>query len=328
MHDILNNVSDVGNKTDLNVETTVSSRNHTQDFRKLLLQGRRSRRSPGQADSRNENSDLRSSAFISATERGDYTYWLSQEDIANIAKFRYGWYGDDGDMIFEVVGSAEQLRQQLQQYKDRLGHDRRPLALIINLGRSHWVTLVVTSDNQQSLSAYYIDSLGNNAPSWINEVVMGEVHSIDSSRIRQQEDSFNCGIFALENIRIMSDVIRSDDDKQVFQVEDYRPSREKLQEIREDFMIVLRYYLGYGQSREGDSESIIDRCRKAIAQAKEEGMKEVENIDNEKEGRILNGLQELLDMSIPSDGANLLGKLGLYHNSGIDEFSGEEKEAL
>ncbi|MDX5526508.1 MAG: hypothetical protein O7167_01275 [Wolbachia endosymbiont of Andrena nigroaenea] len=111
-------------------------------------------------------------------------------------------------------------------------------------------------------------------------------------------------------------------------MEDYRPSREKLQEIREDFMIVLRYYLGYGQSREGDSESIIDRCRKAIAQAKEEGMKEVENIDNEKEGRILNGLQELLDMSIPSDGANLLDKLGLYHNSGIDEFSGEEKEAL
>ncbi|WP_353269732.1 hypothetical protein [Wolbachia endosymbiont (group A) of Myopa testacea] len=108
---------------------------------------------------------LRSSAFISAAERGDYTYWLSQEDIANIAKFRYGWYGDDGNVIFEVVGSAEQLRQQLQQYKDRLGHDRQPLALIINLGRSHWVTLVVTSDNQQSLSAYYIDSLGNNAPS-------------------------------------------------------------------------------------------------------------------------------------------------------------------
>ncbi|WP_353270364.1 hypothetical protein [Wolbachia endosymbiont (group A) of Myopa testacea] len=59
MHDILNNVYDVGNKTDLNVETIVSPRNHTQDFRKLLLQGRRSRRSPGQADSRNENSDLR-----------------------------------------------------------------------------------------------------------------------------------------------------------------------------------------------------------------------------------------------------------------------------
>ncbi|WP_341820613.1 hypothetical protein [Wolbachia endosymbiont (group A) of Myopa testacea] len=103
-------------------------------------------------------------------------------------------------MIFEVVGSAEQLKRQLQKYKDKLvGHNRRSLALIINLGRSeanpegsHWVTLVVTSHNQQSLSAYYIDSLGNNAPSWINEVVMGEGHSILSFPIRQQEDSFNC----------------------------------------------------------------------------------------------------------------------------------------
>ncbi|WP_341820612.1 ankyrin repeat domain-containing protein [Wolbachia endosymbiont (group A) of Myopa testacea] len=126
----------------------------------------------------------------------------------------------------------------------------------------------------------------------------------------------------------MSESIRSGDIEQMFQMEDYRPSREKLQEIREDFMIVLRYYLGYGQSRERDSESIIDRCRKAIEHAEEEGMEEVRNIDNEKEGRILSGLRKLLSIPVPSDGANLLGKLGLYHNSGIDEFSDIEREAL
>ncbi len=326
MHDILNNVSDVGNKTDLNVETTVSPRNHTQDFHKLLLQGHRSRRSPGQADSRNENSDLRSSAFISATESGDYTYWLSQEDIANIARFRYGWYGDDGNVIFEVVGSKEQLRQQLQKYKGKLvKHKRQSLALIINLGGSHWVTLLVTHYNRPFLASYYIDSLGDGVPSWVHQVVREEILNISDLHTRQQEDEFNCGIFALENARMMSEDIQSDNDEQLFQVENYRPSRKKLQGIREDFMMVLRYYLGYGQSREGSSESIIDRCKKAIEYTEIEGMKEVENIDKE---RILDGLQRLLSIPMPSDGANLLSKLRLYHNSGIDEFSDEEREAL
>ncbi|XP_011686121.1 PREDICTED: uncharacterized protein LOC105448935 isoform X2 [Wasmannia auropunctata] len=169
--------------------------------------------------------------------------WLTQEDVANIARIKYGWHGEDNNVIFEIIGSVEQLGRQLtKQNIDKLTKsNKQSLTFIVNLNNFHWVTLVVIYSNQQ-FSAYYIDSLAsgiqNNICSKLSEKIR-EIN-IQSFSIVQQNDGYNCGIFALENAKIINDVIESGQIDQIEQkLKGYKPTSDDLENKRKEFAKAL-----------------------------------------------------------------------------------------
>ncbi|WP_353285904.1 ankyrin repeat domain-containing protein [Wolbachia endosymbiont (group A) of Rhorus exstirpatorius] len=147
-----------------------------------------------------------SSQFAERTlNQQDYQVWLTQEDIANIVKVKYGWYGEDSNVIFEVIGSVEQLGKQLtrQNIDNLTTSNKKSLTFIINLNGNHWVTLIIFHQNQK-FSAYYINSFGDGTTSGILNELNSAIPGIqvNNPKFKQQEDDYNCGIFALENASI------------------------------------------------------------------------------------------------------------------------------
>ncbi|WP_264704376.1 ankyrin repeat domain-containing protein [Wolbachia endosymbiont (group B) of Apotomis betuletana] len=142
----------------------------------------------------------------SATAERDYHYWLQQHDIADIARIKYG-YGID--TLFEIVGSPEHIVNQLQQFQDSVTTrgERRPLTLIVNLDNNHWVTLVISHQNGQ-YNGYYVDSLGNNVPDNIRQVLQQAQITVNDVSVIQQRDGYNCGLWALENARDINTVLQ------------------------------------------------------------------------------------------------------------------------
>ncbi|WP_338405958.1 ankyrin repeat domain-containing protein [Wolbachia endosymbiont (group A) of Longitarsus flavicornis] len=142
----------------------------------------------------------------SATAEQDYHYWLQQHDIADTARIKYG-YGTD--TLFEIVGSPEHIASQLQQFKNSVttGGERRPLTLIVNLDNNHWVALVISHQNEQ-YNGYYVDSLGNNIPDNIRQVLQQAQITVNDVSVTQQRDGYNCSLWALENARDINAVLQ------------------------------------------------------------------------------------------------------------------------
>lgn len=154
----------------------------------------------------------------SATDNGDYNYWLQQHDIARIARIGYR----DGNDVqfnptnFEIIGSLDQLSIQLE----RLQNVQHIMTMIINLdNRGHWVTLVVYQNN-----AYYADSLydsekdtteerhemPNNIRSILDQAQT--INNIFDLRVSQQTDGYNCGLWALENAITLNQTLQENQD--------------------------------------------------------------------------------------------------------------------
>ncbi|WP_265039233.1 ankyrin repeat domain-containing protein [Wolbachia endosymbiont (group A) of Yponomeuta plumbellus] len=145
----------------------------------------------------------------SATAEKDYHYWLQQHDIADIARIKYDYGIDGADTLFEIVGSPEHIVNQLQQFQNSVTTrgERRPLTLIVNLDNNHWVTLVVSHQNGQ-YNGYYVDSLGNNVPDNIRQVLQQAQITVNDVSVIQQRDGYNCGLWALENARDINTVLQ------------------------------------------------------------------------------------------------------------------------
>ncbi|OAB79365.1 hypothetical protein WSTR_05260 [Wolbachia endosymbiont of Laodelphax striatellus] len=145
----------------------------------------------------------------SATAEKDYHYWLKQHDIADIARIQYGYGIDGADTLFEIAGSPEHIVNQLQQFQDSVTTrgERRPLTLIVNLDNNHWVTLVIAHQNGQ-YNGYYVDSLGNNVPDNIRQVLEQAQIGVNDVSVTQQRDGYNCGLWALENARDINTVLQ------------------------------------------------------------------------------------------------------------------------
>ncbi|MES2142328.1 MAG: NB-ARC domain-containing protein [Pseudomonadota bacterium] len=152
-----------------------------------------------------KNSNFADNRLETATKKGDYEYWLTQEDIADIARLEYLDFrqGNEEDSFraFEIIGSPEQLRTQLLTFITRAEHvNNARLTLIINLAQQHWVTLVITCHNK-NYAGHYIDTLGE----WLPENYQASLENILipfvnlSGYFPRQIDGFNCGLWALEN---------------------------------------------------------------------------------------------------------------------------------
>ncbi|MDD9334629.1 MAG: ankyrin repeat domain-containing protein [Rickettsiaceae bacterium] len=213
--DIENNVG----KTPLSLANELDNSNpNKQSIIQMLDQARqkddkRKRKQPPSDPNKRQKFDQDNSfQFAEKTlNQQDYQVWLTQEDIANIARIKYGWYGENSNVLFEVIGSLGQLDVELKRHKEiPKAPSKQSLIFIINLNSNHWVTLVIIHQNQQ-FSAYYINSFGDEITSDIRDKLNSAMPGIQISnpKFKQQEDGYNCGIFALENARIINDKIKS-----------------------------------------------------------------------------------------------------------------------
>ncbi|QJT94912.1 ankyrin repeat domain-containing protein [Wolbachia endosymbiont of Diaphorina citri] len=144
----------------------------------------------------------------SATAEKNYRYWLQQHDIADIARVKYGYTTDGTDTLFEIVESPEHISSQLQQFQNSVRDgEQRPLTLIVNLNNNHWVTLVVSHQDEQ-YNGYYADSLGNHITSDISEILQSAQINVNDVLVDQQRDGYNCGLWALENARDINAVLQ------------------------------------------------------------------------------------------------------------------------
>ncbi|WP_265023075.1 Ulp1 family isopeptidase [Wolbachia endosymbiont (group B) of Ischnura elegans] len=157
----------------------------------------------------------------SATAENDYHYWLQQHDIADVARVQYDYRIDGTDESFEVVGSVNHIASQLEKFQSKVTTDdkRKPLTLIVNLDNNHWVTLVVSHQNGQ-YNGYYADSLGNNAPDNIRQVLQDAQINVNDVSITQQRDGCNCGLWALENARDINAALQRSGNNVLDQIRD------------------------------------------------------------------------------------------------------------
>ncbi|NEV49944.1 hypothetical protein EUZ93_05800 [Wolbachia pipientis] len=196
--------------------------------------------------------------FVHETNNGNYEYKLSTTDIRDIAKSSYGWIADKDrkglknaskGVYFACPGNfTSSLEAELQEYKNK-EDSNLVFTSILNLNGNHWVTLVVSYDEKsKKLRAYCCDSFGKSllekVSSALQKTLGVDNSSIESSKIKQQTDTHNCGIFALENAHRITQMFNenksSDEIKR--ELSEYKPNEEELKNKRIEFAKVLEKY--------------------------------------------------------------------------------------
>lgn len=172
--------------------------------------------------------------FIENTLNAKYQVCLQTTDIAAIAHSSYGWSIKNGNHL-RILSSVKNLERHLREWNICT----QLMKFIINLGNKHWVALFVCQRGSKAL-AYYADSLDKSIPGDIRDILKEKVPdvSIRFSNIVQQKDGYNCGVFALENIKIIEDAIESgtEDDHVIDSVNEYTPTPEQLINTRIKFL--------------------------------------------------------------------------------------------
>lgn len=181
----------------------------------------------------------RYSTFVHSTVSGNYQCWMRGWEITDIAEKKYGYPDEDNGVMFVLLplcnnnekmpNSSEAKRKIvfLDQhffywYRKRIeetGGLDRPIFTLILFLKNHYVTLVIDYDNtSERFRAYYCNPFGG-IYNVIDRLLLeclekGEFFSlrkedIKVSKTRQQKDSYNCGMYALENAKIITDMMKA-----------------------------------------------------------------------------------------------------------------------
>ncbi|WP_255563498.1 Ulp1 family isopeptidase, partial [Wolbachia endosymbiont of Bemisia tabaci] len=197
------------------------------------------------------------SEFMQKTNRGDYEFELDYVDIIYIAYNTYGYLPCQiENNVYFFACKPEQISDktlalELRDYKETV--KRRPdlvFTSVINLS-NHYVTLVVAYDNKnKNFRACYCNPFGGlyDKVNRVDEKLLRSLkkefdlkeQDIRISEVEQQErgkDGWNCGIYALENAKIMTDMMKegrsfAEIDKELAK---YQLSQEELKNKRIEF---------------------------------------------------------------------------------------------
>lgn len=220
---------------------------------------------------------LRSSEnFVSETIKGNYGCWLTSNEIEDIAEKKYGYLNEDNVVMFgvwplyhykeKVDSSSEKIRKRIESlgkdsyfevYRDRIKETGEPTCCTLILGlKDHWVTLTIAYDNESKrFRAYYCNPFGGTYNGIDRELLKcleeGKFFSLRKEDIRvnktkQQKNGYDCGIYALESAKIMTDMMKEgrsfdDIDKKLAEYvhADKEQEEKRLQGKREEFARVL-----------------------------------------------------------------------------------------
>ncbi|WP_338406183.1 MULTISPECIES: Ulp1 family isopeptidase [unclassified Wolbachia] len=191
--------------------------------------------------------------LVHQTNRKNYTYWLDDNDITHIARVVYGYSQSEysNSNVYFLAPSYSDgwdglTKEFLQNYRGELKQNSKLIfTSVLHVNNNHWVTLVIKPDaGDKKFRVYYCDSFGNQLPNNVLNIVEGELlkeqWSLDiaSSKVNQQSDGHNCGIFALENAHKITQMLNED---KSFDEIDKKLSEYKfdLNEKREEFTRAL-----------------------------------------------------------------------------------------
>ncbi|HEY2566699.1 MAG TPA: NB-ARC domain-containing protein [Candidatus Aquirickettsiella sp.] len=142
--------------------------------------------------------------LVEATAKGQYNYWLNQDDLNEIVRLEYNTYaGIVGNAKFAVSTSLSDLTTNLELFllKTKESAEAARLTLIMQLESLHWVTLVI-SYKERHYIAYYTDSKNYPMPPEYYRLLFDQFKiqpmSLSPGFLQQTED-YNCGLWALEN---------------------------------------------------------------------------------------------------------------------------------
>ncbi|GFY80029.1 ULP_PROTEASE domain-containing protein [Trichonephila inaurata madagascariensis] len=156
------------------------------------------------------------------TSRGNYAYWLTNSDIEHVARVVYGYSknGHSNNNVYFLApgysnGMSKFTEKCIQDYREQLKQNNALIfTSVFHINGNHWTTLVIKPDTGgKKFKAYYCDSFGNQLPDNVLNIVEGELKKegwtldIRSSKTKQQGDAWNCGIFALENARRVTQML-------------------------------------------------------------------------------------------------------------------------
>ncbi|RLU16360.1 hypothetical protein DMN91_012120 [Ooceraea biroi] len=136
---------------------------------------------------------------------------LDRKTVEDVAKIK--WYGNS-KVIFKVTSVNELDNQLLEQYQTELGkpeNQEKLLAVMIDLGNLHWVTLVIHCKNQQ-FHGYYVaravcqscmeelrQRINTIKDAW-SQINNGQNNNIeDYTIINKHTDKYNSGMFAFKD---------------------------------------------------------------------------------------------------------------------------------
>jgi hypothetical protein len=196
--------------------------------------------------------------FINKTNNGNYTFWLSNSQMGDIARVSYGFmfYGDweglenfSKDVSFYCFSPhpfIQALEHRFGQYKNKVeqGYSNLTATSVINLG-NHWVTLVISHDEKsKKFRAYYCDSFGSELLNEISGVLQKtfgiKTGDIGISKHTQQTDAYSCGPLALKNAKIITDSLKAGKSFDAINKQlKYTSSQEQLKEQRRKFKNAL-----------------------------------------------------------------------------------------
>ena len=142
--------------------------------------------------------------LVEATAKGQYDYWLNQDDLNEIVRLEYNTYAGivGSHAKFSVSVSLSDLTTNLEAFllKTKESAEVRQ-TLIMQLEGLHWVTLVNLYKDRQ-YTAYYTDSKNCPMPPEYYQLLFDQFKiqpiSLSPGFLQQTED-YNSGLWALEN---------------------------------------------------------------------------------------------------------------------------------
>lgn len=160
-----------------------------------------------------------------SVSQGNFSYWLTDEDMTKIGNHilkatfhKANWLYQihyPMDAAFTVSEEANLHGNALEDVLVNLTsiNNVNTLSIAVNLGKSHWVSLVAhRTDQNSNWIVFYADSFGTsvnkeveNAVTKILNIKKDQIHSLS---FRQQTDGYNCGVYTLINIDTINDGIR------------------------------------------------------------------------------------------------------------------------
>lgn len=156
--------------------------------------------------------------LVEATAKGDYSHWLTLDDLIEIVRIMHNSYAKVTDnKKFEILASIADLNHTLEAFilktKD-LAESK--LTLIIQLTNLRWVTLVIHSKDKNYI-AYYTDSKNIPLPYEYFQLLFEKfkIQTLSlSPGLQQQTEDYNCGLWALENAKQMNQML--DENKSIY----------------------------------------------------------------------------------------------------------------
>ncbi|MFZ2776405.1 MAG: NB-ARC domain-containing protein [Candidatus Rickettsiella isopodorum] len=151
--------------------------------------------------------------FVEATRQGFYNYWLTLEEVTDIAHLEYNNFKDLSQRPhsdFQSSNSLAHLIGKITSFQIRAKQTNIAReTLILNIGYAHWITMVL-SYQQERFTLYYVNSLNYRLPAEIQQFLEAQHILLNnlSEYLFQYMNNSNVGLWTLEiaeNLNTMLD---------------------------------------------------------------------------------------------------------------------------